>query len=435
MKIAIIGAGFTGLTAAYELGKKGHQVTIFEKDHFAGGLASGIKKVVSDYPKGWKWDLERFYHHWFTNNQNVIELAKKLKIESKLFQKSTTTAILSQNKIYPYDSPLNILRFPNLSLIDKIRGSLVLAFLRFFPDWKPLEKQQAARWLKKWMGDNFFATPWESLLIGKFGNLFDQTNLAWFWSRIRERTKNLMYLEGGYQILIDALTQAIKDNHGDIKYNSKITSISPINNDRWSITADTGSDDFDKVIVTTSPSILPRLIPNLPNDYKELLSKKLKVIGAQVLVLAFDQPLMDKIYWLNINDLDYPFLVVVEHTNLVDPKNFNGNHLVYVGEYLDMNHPHMQMTKEELLTLYAPYLKKIHQQFSNKTMPHLKIYWHFREPFAQPIFPVNHSKDIPDLETPLPNLYLASMSQVYPFDRGTEHAIELGQKVSSLISP
>ena len=61
MKIGIIGAGFTGLSAAYYLQKKGHSVTLFEKESYPGGLAIGFKE------KEWNWTLEKHYHHSFTN--------------------------------------------------------------------------------------------------------------------------------------------------------------------------------------------------------------------------------------------------------------------------------------------------------------------------------------------------------------------------------
>ncbi len=44
MRIAIIGAGFTGLSAAYDLIKQKHEVVIFEKDTNPGGLAIGYKE-------------------------------------------------------------------------------------------------------------------------------------------------------------------------------------------------------------------------------------------------------------------------------------------------------------------------------------------------------------------------------------------------------
>ena len=58
MKIAIIGAGFSGLAAAYTLTKRGHDVTVFEKDSQPGGLAIGYKEKV------WDGTLETHCHHW-----------------------------------------------------------------------------------------------------------------------------------------------------------------------------------------------------------------------------------------------------------------------------------------------------------------------------------------------------------------------------------
>lgn len=440
MKIAVIGAGFTGLTATLELIKKNHQAVVFEKDGFAGGLASGIRQVVEDYPKDWEWDLERFYHHWFTNHRKVIQLAKDLGIEDKIFQKETVTAILSQNQIYPYDSAIDYLEFPNLPLIDKIRGAKILALLKFFPFWQLLERFSAALSLEKLMGKRAFEMPWRSLLVGKFGDYWQKVNLAWFQSRISERTKKLMYIEGGFQTLTDAMINYIRENRGEIRFNAPVEKMKPLPDQKWLLMFSGRSEVFDKVIFTASPSLLARLAPSLPVDYKNLLEKRLVTMAAQSLIIALDKPLMENVYWLSINDLSYPFLVLVEHTNFIDPKYFGGNHLVYVGEYLDVNHTRMKMSKEELLELYLPYLEKIHLLHlegvggtPSRYNVDVKQSWLFREPYAQPVFPINYSKDIPSLKTLLPNLYLASMNQVYPHDRGTEHAIELGKKVSEFI--
>ena len=53
-KVAIIGAGFTGLAAANHLTKQGFKVTIFEASSTEGGLASGFELMGAP--------LERAYH-------------------------------------------------------------------------------------------------------------------------------------------------------------------------------------------------------------------------------------------------------------------------------------------------------------------------------------------------------------------------------------
>jgi protoporphyrinogen oxidase len=96
MNIGIIGAGFTGLSAAHTLTKKGHAVTVFEKDAQPGGLAIGYKE------KEWEWTLEKHYHHWFTNDTFVLNLAKE--IDHKVFIKRPHTNWYVNGKIYEFDS-------------------------------------------------------------------------------------------------------------------------------------------------------------------------------------------------------------------------------------------------------------------------------------------------------------------------------------------
>jgi hypothetical protein len=54
--------------------------------------------------------------------------------------------------------------------------------------------------------------------------------------------------------------------------------------------------------------------------------------------------------------------------------------------------------------------------------------------YAQPIPLLNHSKNIPALKTPIEGLWFASMSQVYPWDRGTNFAVEIGRRAAKLMN-
>jgi hypothetical protein len=60
--------------------------------------------------------------------------------------------------------------------------------------------------------------------------------------------------------------------------------------------------------------------------------------------------------------------------------------------------------------------------------------WLFRTHYAQPVPLLNHSKNIPAIQTPIPGLYFASMSQVYPWDRGTNYAVEIGRRAAKIMS-
>src|SRR3990172_13175922 len=105
MKIAIVGAGFTGLSAAYVLSHRKHKITIFEKEATVGGLASGFKL------KEWQWTVEKHYHHWFTSDSYAINLIKELGLGQKLIFPPSVTSIFYGNKIYPFNSPSDFMTF------------------------------------------------------------------------------------------------------------------------------------------------------------------------------------------------------------------------------------------------------------------------------------------------------------------------------------
>ncbi len=426
MKIAIIGAGFTGLAASYQLTKKGHAVTIFEKDSAPGGLALGYKE------KNWQWSLEKHYHHFFTNDKNILQLAKEIK--HNIFTKRAKTSVYVNGSIERFDSPLDVLTTSLLSPIERLRMGLFLGLMKYNPLWRPLEKFKAADILPKLMGNNPYKTLWQPQLFNKFGEFTNDISLAWFWARIKKRTRSLAYPQEGFLHFANALVKRIEQNGGKILFNTEVQEIK--NDGKVKVAFKTIGNwkleigNYDAVIVTLPSFLFIKIAPGLPIDYQNKL-KLLKGLGATNLILRLKKPfLTDGTYWLSICQKNSPFVAIVEHTNFMDKKYYNNEHIVYIGNYLPANHPYMKMTTPELLRVYHPYLKKINPNYEFSIIDS-KL---FSVPFAQPIIPTNYSKIIPSFETPLPNIYLANIQQVYPWDRGTNYAVELGEKIAALIA-
>jgi len=408
MRIAILGAGFTGLSAAYRLLKKGHDVTIFEKEENIGGLALGF----SD-PK-WDWTLEKAYHHWFTNDDSALNLAKEL--NHKVIIKRPSTDIYTNGQRFPFDSAISLLKFPYLSFPDKLKMGLSLIFLKLANNYKQFEDQTAYHWIKKYMGEKSMKLIWDPLLQGKFGKYKEDITLTWFWARIKKRTPSLAYPEGGFQVFADKLATEIKNKGGKIFLNTEISDLESL------------QKDFDKIIVTLPSPIFTKIAGNLPESYVNRINS-IPHLHAQVLILILKKPFMNKTYWLNVTDKKFPFLVIAEHTNFMDKKYYGGQHILYVGNYLPQYHPYLKMTKEELLKEFDPYLKKINPTFNFSLLTfHL-----FVGPFAQPVVTTEYPKLIPEMKTPIKNVFLANLDMVYPWDRGTNYAIELGEKVADEI--
>ena len=59
--------------------------------------------------------------------------------------------------------------------------------------------------------------------------------------------------------------------------------------------------------------------------------------------------------------------------------------------------------------------------------------WVFKAPFAQPIVTRDYEEHIPPLKTPLPNVYMGNMFQVYPQDRGQNYSIKLANEMVKMV--
>jgi protoporphyrinogen oxidase len=422
LRTAIIGAGLAGMTAAYDLARAGHQVTIFEAALVAGGLASGFRD------ERWEWPLERFYHHIFQTDTAIIKLAEEIGCGKDLFFKSQVTAQWWQGRGYDLNGPMQVLRFPALPFVDRVRFGAVAFYLKYVTsNWRSLERTTAARWTSRWAGPKVYAALWRPLLEGKFGPYADEVNMAWLWARLKARSFQLGYFRGGFQAFSDALLAAIRRQGVEVRLSSPVTAVRQ-HGPGWEVIAPgMPAEQFDQLLVTGAPGLLARLAPQLPADYLGRLSK-LRSMGAVVMTLALTRPLTDGLYWVNMPKDQFPYLALVEHTNFVSPEHYGGDRLIYLGDYLEPDHEYFRLSHEELLDRFLPSLKVVNPAFERSWV---RASWVHRERYAQPIVPVGHSASIPPLRTPLPGLFWASMSQVYPWDRGTNFAVELGQRVAA----
>lgn len=427
MNIAVIGAGIAGMSAAHDLLNNGHQVTIFEGSDHAGGLASGFKQP------NWDWSVEHFYHHWFQSDKYMLSLINELGWSDQVIFPRPTTVMYHKGKFYPFDSIPAALLYPGLGWgINKIRFGLVGLYLRLTNNWKPFERETVDTWMRKYAGDKVYEEMWEPMLIGKFGERYaKQVNMAWMWARLKARTTRLGTFIGGFQAFSDKFADHLRQRGVTIRLNSPVSLIEKNDSGKIDINSADNIFSFDQCLVTTSPGLMSKMAPSLPPQYLQGLLN-LKSIGAVVLIISIKHQLSEKgYYWFNLpKKAGFPFLALVEHTNFLSPEYFGGEHILYCGDYLETDHEFFRLSKEELVQRFIPSLKRINPNFSEEWINET---WLSRTAYAQPVPLLNHSKNIPNIRTPIEGLYFASMSQVYPWDRGTNFAVEIARNAVKLM--
>jgi protoporphyrinogen oxidase len=403
MRICIIGGGLTGLVAAHALAGE-HEVELFEKLPYLGGC-------LSSYDVNGYW-IERYYHHCFSGDNHLFTLLRELGLFESLEWRTGTTGYYSGGIIYPLNTPWEILRYPDLSVIDKAKlGYLTLTAKH--ADITAMDDVPAERYILDHLGRDIYASFFEPLLKSKFGDRRKEVSAAWLFSRIAIRSdrgvsgEHLGYLKGGFHQIIDALEKTIEKNRGIIHTHCPVSSIS--REDRgWHVNGTL----FDIVISTIPPQELQKIggpvIPNVPYQ------------GAACITLAIDRDVTRGIYWLNMKD-SAPYGAVVSHTNFI-PVDRYGEHLIYLASYFSGTVPaHIdKILIDDFCTRFSVAPKEIR--------------WHriAVDPWAGPVYTTGYKSLIPAYENQ--GLFMAGMFSKtnYP-ERSMEGSIRAGIEVAACL--
>jgi len=433
IRIGILGGGYAGLTAAYELQKQGHAVTVLEKYGTWGGQAATLPLLGTR--------IEYFYHHLFGSDIHILSLMDELGIGDQLRWIESKVGWFFEGQIYDFVTPFDLLRFRPLNLVNRIKLGLMYLYLQRVNDWQRLEQITAHDWILRTMGQEIYDKVWGPLLRGKFGELADQVSMTWLWGKIKVRgssrqgataTEKLAYPLGSFEIITQALVDRLRVGGADLRLNHEaIGLVTDPNNPRRIAGVRTKKETipFDVVIATVPGyTFLDIAPPTLDKAYADLLHS-VRYQAAVVLLLVSKQSL-SRIYWMNIADRTMPYVAVIEHTNYVPPSQYQGRHLIYVSNYMERDDPRYGMKASDLFDLYAPHLKRINPAFDADWIEKTIV---LRAEAGQPVITCNYSQRIPDHRTPIEGLYLANTLQIYPEDRGTNYSVRLGQTISRIV--
>jgi protoporphyrinogen oxidase len=433
IQVGVIGGGYAGLTAAYELQKQGYAVTVLEKYGQWGGQAATLPLLGTH--------IEHFYHHLFGSDTHILGLMDELGIGDQLRWIESKVGVFYDGQIYDFVTPMDLITYKPLNLIARIKLGLMYLYLQQVDDWQRLEQVTAKDWIVRYMGQGIYDKLWGSLLRGKFGELADEVSMTWLWGKIKVRgssrqgataKEKLAYPLGSFETITRALVDRLRAGGADLRLSQEVVGLSTDADDPRRVTGVITKKEtipFDVVIATVPGyNLLEIAPPGLEGDYAERI-RSVRYQAAVVLLMVSKQSL-SRIYWLNIADRTMPFVGVIEHTNYVPPSEYQGRHLIYVSNYLERDDPRFRMRASELLEIYEPHLKRINPAFDADWIEKKIV---LRAEAGQPVITRNYSQRIPDHRTPLKGLYLANTLQIYPEDRGTNYSVRLGQDIARIV--
>lgn len=428
--VAIVGAGFTGLSAALGLARNGFKVTVIEKDREPGGLAGSF--TVGDQR------LEKFYHHWFTSDQHIMNLVRSLGREQDVLWRPTSTGMYFAHRLFRLSRPQDVLAFTPLSFTNRLRLGYMTLAARRVKNWPELEGVTAKEWLTKLGGEQVYRVVWEPLLIGKFGEYAEQVSAVWLWNKLKLRggsrgragQEMLAYYKGGFSALASQVTAAIGKCGGEIQLDTTVRAISSLGGQVNGLITSKGFIPARSVLLTVPLPLAADLVaPIAPNGYAESL-RRIRYLSNICIVLELNRSL-SSMYWLNVNDPSFPFVGVIEHTNFEPASTYGGMHIVYLSKYLPPSAALYRMSNDDAVEVAVGALTRMFPEFRRNTIGNAHVW---RADYAQPLVERHYHRLIPDFNTPVKNLFLSSMAQVYPEDRGTNYAVRNGNQAARKIA-
>ncbi len=437
-RIDIIGAGISGLASAYYIANALRQsstqalqnvkIHVWEKNQTPGGLAGTFH--TPDFT------VEKFYHHFYRQDQAIQNLIGRLGLGNDLIWRPAATGAYYFRQPYRLSSPLDLLRFKPLSLLNRFRLGWLAVHARTIKDWRKLDDVSVKEYICRVAGEQVYHVVWEPLFHGKFGAHANQVSAAWLWSKLVDRggSRNrqghelLGYLRGGLGRLFDELIKRLQSQGHHVHLGQAVQRLEGTQAKIATVVTDAGSFPADIVVGCGQVPELTAILPESAVSYKTSL-QQIKFLANVCLVLTLKRSLSD-FYWTNVMDVNTPFVGIIEQTKWVDSEDFNQKHLVYISAYVSHNDPRLAMDAEQLIEFYRPSIKDLFPDFISDLIES-QVVW--KAPYAQPIVHVGYRHHIPEIISPISNFFMCTMAQIYPHDRQVANGVLMARKTAEIV--
>jgi protoporphyrinogen oxidase len=419
-RVVVIGGGPAGIRAAHQLVKQGGKVTLLESAPVLGGLASTFDLAGVR--------IERYYHFVCRGDDHLVTTLDEVGLSHRLRWRDSRMAYFVHGTLYPFQTPLELLRFKPLRLRDRLRAGIALKRAQRMSEAE-LAPQAAIPWLTRLFGPSAYDVIWEPLMRFKFAEHAPSISAAWIWARMvrlsRSRVspwrEELGYLEGGSQLVIDGLGRDFAARGGRVVLNAPVDAIVLQGGRATGVRVGGETLTADAVISTVTIPRFMRLAPDLPQHYLARLAR-IPTIGIFCLFLRLARR-VTPFFWVNTNDRRVPFAGMIEYTNLNPMPELGGDTVLYAPQYLSADDPRYAQSDEEVLRAYLDGLALIQPAFDRRWV---RFHAVFRDRYAQPICLTDYKETTPGVSTPVPNLFMTDSCQLHPHDRTISGSFGLG---------
>jgi protoporphyrinogen oxidase len=428
--VAIVGGGIMGISVAYFLARRGIACDVFEASPVVGGLAGPLT-----LPDGV--EVDRFYHAILSSDDHLRSVCEDLGIADALRFRETRTAVYIDGGLHTMNSLAELLMFPPLSPIGRLRLGLTIARAQLYRDHHRLETIEVREWLRRLGGRELVDRLWGPMLAAKFDGDPDRIPATWMWSRLvrMKSTRNganqreqAGHLVGGYATLLSAMAARITAAGGTLYLSTPVSRVLVDESGVSGLDIGGQRHAYRSVVMTMQGPIASKLLPDASAAYRAQL-EALPYLGIVCPLLVLDKPLSGT-WTINVADRQIPFTGIIETTSYIDPALVGGHHLVYVPKYTAPGSPWFSASDDDIRRAWLQALVRIVPTFSESSIRYFRIH---RERYVDPLHRIGSLEGMPGIETPERGLYLATTAQIYPRLTNGESVTRHAAAVAALI--
>jgi protoporphyrinogen oxidase len=356
-KVAIIGAGPAGITAAYELSKKGHTVEVFEASAHVGGLSKTIDL--------WDQRVDLGPHRFFSNDTKVNKVWLEV-VGNDYRMVDRLTRIYYKKKFYYYPlKPFDALKklgigtaflcvmsymkervFPvkkdgsfETWVIGRFGYRLYSIFFKTYSEklWgiscKELDEDFAAQRIKKL---SLFKAVWNAMFSGgktKHKTLVDQ----------------FAYPLDGTGMVYERMKDHIEKNGGQVHLNTPVKKVNCTNSLVNSLVLENGeTKTYDHVVSSMPITLLVNNMDEVPNEVIEA-NAQLKFRNTILVYLKVEGKDVFPDNWLYVHASDLQMGRITNFCNWVPEINNGQDATIVVLEYWAYNEDEIWKAEDDKL--------------------------------------------------------------------------------------